>query len=129
MAVDFKWLKGILFQTANVLVAKTKNKKDVSSTPELKTGSELRDKNKRFLSVAAIIFSSFFLGLYFDLCFPVTTSFEWPFSFALKVVAREKIDCINQQLEVSFTSSLRTTSASSSLQWNKLAPKIFQFVS
>ena len=49
-------LKGILFQTANVLVAKTKNKKDVSSTPELKTGSELRDKNKRFLSVAAIIF-------------------------------------------------------------------------
>ena len=29
VAIDFKWLKGILFQTANVLVAKTKNQKDV----------------------------------------------------------------------------------------------------
>lgn len=40
-------------------------------------------------------FSPLFLELYFDLCFTGTIS---P---ALKVVAREKIDCINQQLEVS----------------------------
>ena len=44
-------------------------------------------------------FSPLFLDLYFDLFFTGTTSLT--LTPALKVVAREKIDCINQQLEVS----------------------------
>ena len=51
MAIDFKWLKGILFQTANVHVAKTKNQKDVWNTPVPKTGSELDFFKKNFVQL------------------------------------------------------------------------------